>query len=143
MHPNVVAVRAFYRAQAGFYAGMHRAASMRSLLTEDVAWHVPGRSVIAGDYLGQDEVLDYFARRRDIAGGSLRVDVRRSLADNDLVVQLTAGQAELAGPTCAWEALGVYRMIDGLIAECWLVPFDQYRFDQIWSPPGPGRLRSR
>jgi hypothetical protein len=27
----------------------------------------------------------------------------------------------------------VFRIADGKIAECWLVPFDQYLFDELWS----------
>jgi hypothetical protein len=30
-------------------------------------------------------------------------------------------------------ALGVYRIADGKIAECWLLPFDQYLFDELWT----------
>jgi hypothetical protein len=29
--------------------------------------------------------------------------------------------------------VGVFRIADGRIAECWLVPFDQYLFDELWS----------
>jgi hypothetical protein len=29
--------------------------------------------------------------------------------------------------------VGVFRIADGKIAECWLVPFDQYLFDDLWS----------
>jgi hypothetical protein len=32
-----------------------------------------------------------------------------------------------------WETVGVYRIADGRIAECWLVPFDQGAFDEIWA----------
>lgn len=32
-------------------------------MTEDVAWHVPGRNTIAGDYRGTDAVLAYCTRR--------------------------------------------------------------------------------
>jgi hypothetical protein len=27
----------------------------------------------------------------------------------------------------------VFRIADAKIAECWLVPFDQYLFDELWS----------
>jgi hypothetical protein len=28
---------------------------------------------------------------------------------------------------------GVFRMVEGKIAECWVLPYDQYRFDDIWA----------
>jgi hypothetical protein len=31
------------------------------------------------------------------------------------------------------EGVGVFRIAGGKIAECWLVPFDQYLFDELWS----------
>jgi hypothetical protein len=27
----------------------------------------------------------------------------------------------------------VFRIADAKITECWLVPFDQYLFDELWS----------
>ena len=38
------------------------------------------------------------------------------------------------GGTSAWEIVGVFRIADGKIAECWVLPYDQYSFDEIWSP---------
>jgi hypothetical protein len=29
----------------------------------------------------------------------------------------------------------VFRTANGKIAECWVLPYDQYSFDEIWSPP--------
>jgi predicted SnoaL-like aldol condensation-catalyzing enzyme len=49
------------------------------------------------------------------------------------VVQLADGQLERDGQLRSWQTVGVFRIADGKIAECWLVPFDQYRFDELWS----------
>jgi uncharacterized protein len=94
---------------------------------------VPGRNAIAGDYRGLDEVLGYFAKRRDHAHSSLRIDIRRTLADDEVVIQLASGEASIAGVTRRWDTVGVYRIEDRKIAECWLVPFDQHDFDEIWA----------
>jgi ketosteroid isomerase-like protein len=132
MHQSEKLIRDFYAAQGRFYAGGGSAEEVEALMTEDIAWHVPGRNAIAGHYQGRHEVMDYFSRRRDLARGSLRVEIRRVLADDEYVLQLAGGQAELRGTTHPWETVGVYRIRDGRIAECWLVPFDQYAFDEIW-----------
>ena len=55
-----------HAAQAAFYGG-GPSEPLTDLLTPDVVWRVPGESPIAGVYEGVDSVLEYFARRRDIA----------------------------------------------------------------------------
>jgi ketosteroid isomerase-like protein len=97
-------------------------------------WHVPGRSSIAGDHEGIEAVMDYFERRRALARATFRVHVREVLARGDLVIQLAGGTAELRGSEVGWETVGIFRVRDGRIAEGRLVPFDQYLFDQVWSP---------
>ena len=133
MHPNARLLEAFYRAQAAFYAGGDDTAALRGLLADDIVWHVPGRSPIAGHCHGHHEVLGYFAARRAHAKGTFRVHSRAILADDQRVVQLADGQLERDGQLWTWQTVGVFGIADGKIAECWLVPFDQYRFDELWS----------
>jgi ketosteroid isomerase-like protein len=133
VHPNARLIEAFYQAQARFYAGGDDTATLRRLLTDDIAWHVPGRSPIAGDYHGPDQVLGYFAARRDRANATFRVQPRGILADDQWAVQFASGRAERGGRRRRWETVGVYRIVDGKLAECWLLPYDQYLFDEIWS----------
>jgi len=133
MHANEKLVRDFHAAQAHVYAGQAHAGALEPLLSEDIVWHVPGRNAIAGEYRGRRAVLDYFTRRRRIAGDSLRVTVHRVLADDEVVIQLAGGRAELGGVHREWETVGVFRIAHGKIAECWLVPFDQHAFDEAWS----------
>ncbi|HEY2398300.1 MAG TPA: nuclear transport factor 2 family protein, partial [Solirubrobacteraceae bacterium] len=104
-----------------------------AMLTEDVTWHVPGHSAIAGDYRGRDEVLRYFARRRELADATFRIDVRGVLADDERAVILAAGQVEREGETLRWGTVSIFRIAEGRIAECWVLPYDQHSFDQIWS----------
>jgi ketosteroid isomerase-like protein len=133
MHANEKLVRDFHAAQARVYAGQTSAAALEALLSEDVVWRVPGRNAIAGEYRGRRAVLDYFTRRRRMSGDSLRVTVHRVLADDEVVMQLAGGRAELGGVVREWETVGVFRIAGGRIAECWLVPFDQRAFDEAWS----------
>jgi hypothetical protein len=56
MHLNMRLLKAFYQAQAAFYTGGDDTASLRGVLADDIAWHVPGRSPIAGHYHGHQEV---------------------------------------------------------------------------------------
>jgi len=133
MHANEKLVRDFHVAQARVYAGQANAGAVEALLSEDIVWHVPGRNAIAGEYRGKRAVFDYFTRRRRMAGESLRITVHRVLADDEVVMQLAGGRAELGFALREWETVGVFRIADGRIAECWLVPFDQQSFDEAWS----------
>jgi ketosteroid isomerase-like protein len=127
-------VRRFYSAQGRLYGGSASAADeVRSLLDHDVVWHVPGASAIAGEHRGVEAVLEYFETRRRMTDSSFRVTVHGAAMIADRVVQLAGGCAVRSGREVVWETVGVFRVAGGRIAECWLVPFDQAVFDEIWS----------
>lgn len=131
-HPHARLVREFHDAQNRFYAGGEQG-PVRAMLTDDVVWHVPGRSAIAGDHRGRDEVLGYFARRHELARATFQIDVRGVLADDERAVILAAGEVQHGGETFAWGTVAIFRIADGRIAECWVVPHNQHVFDDIWS----------
>jgi ketosteroid isomerase-like protein len=134
MHPNAELIAELHRRQGDFYAG-GALDPLVELLAEDIRWHVPGTSPIAGDHRGRDAVLAYFERRREIAQGTMRMTVRDSLVDDEAVVQLVDGTARLRGSSVSWRTVGVYRIANGgQLAETWLVPFDLDLFDRIWTP---------
>ena len=102
------------------------------LLGEDVVWHVPGTSPIAGDYRGREAVTTYFRLRRELAGGSIGIVKEAEAHHDEALVQLADGRARLGGGDVEWRTAGVYRVADGRIAEAWLVPLDLERFDRAW-----------
>jgi ketosteroid isomerase-like protein len=134
-HPNARLVREFHEAQNRFYAGAEQA-SVVALLAEDVVWHVPGASPLAGEHRGLREVLAHFARRRELARGSFRIDVRGVLADDQRTVILAGGEVRRGDEVSTWGTIGIFRVADGRIAECWVLPHDQRSFDEIWSSLG-------
>jgi ketosteroid isomerase-like protein len=128
-------VRRFHAAQARLYGGSGAVDGVRDLLAEDVVWHVPGESAIAGEHRGVEAVLAYMDARRRLMDGTFRVVVHGAAVIAGRVVQLAGGVAVRDGRDVAWETVGVFRVAEGRIAECWLVPFDQAAFDAIWSGP--------
>lgn len=129
----VSVVRRFYVTQARVYAASSAVDSMRELLSDDVVWHVPGASAIAGEHHGIEAVIEYFDTRRRMTDSTFMVTVHGAAMIADRVVQLAGGRASRDGREVSWETVGVFRVADGRIAECWLVPFDQAAFDEIWS----------
>jgi ketosteroid isomerase-like protein len=122
-----------HAAQGAFYAG-GPAEPLRALLANDIVWVVPGDNAIAGQYRGIDEVMAYFARRRDLADRSFRMHPGDLLTgDGDHVAVLTDGEAVIGGVQRRWSTVGLYRLRDGLVAACWLLPLDAAAFDAIWA----------
>jgi ketosteroid isomerase-like protein len=128
----VSVVRRFHEEQRRAYA-WGEMDGVAELLCDDVVWHVPGESVIAGEHRGRRAVLDYFARRRGLTNATFRITVHGAALIDGRVVQLAGGRAVRDGREVTWETVGVFAVRDGRIAECWLVPFDQRAFDRIWS----------
>lgn len=131
-HPNARLLRDFHELQNRFYAGGDQA-PVATLLTEDVVWHVPGRSAISGDHRGRDGVLRHFAARRELARGTFRIAVRAVLADDERAVIFAGGQVDRDGQNREWQTVGVFRIVAGKLAECWVLPYDLYAFDEIWA----------
>ena len=129
-------VEEFLRRQREMYAGGDLVA-VEALLSEDVIWHVPGTSPIAGDYRGREAVAGYFRLRRQLAGGTITVTKRDEGHHEEALVQLADGHAALGGREVAWRTAGVYRVAEGRVAEAWLVPLDQEHFDQVWAATRP------
>lgn len=125
-------VAELHRRQGEMYAGGPLEA-VAELLSEEIVWHVPGGSPIAGDHRGVPAVLDYFAKRRERAAATMRMHPGRALADGEAVVQLVDGTARIGGEEVDWRTVGVYRVEEGLVREVWLVPLDLDLFDRIWS----------
>jgi len=122
-----------HAAQTELYSGGDPEA-VRKVLTEDVVWHVPGRNSIAGEYHGADAVMDYFRRRRDLAGNTFRLHPGELLTGaGDHVAMLTDGTAVIDGTELRWSTVGLYRLEGERVAECWLLPLDAQAFDEIWA----------
>jgi uncharacterized protein len=125
-------VAELHRRQAEVYAG-GAVEPVVELLAEGIVWRVPGSSPIAGEHRGVDAVLEYFRRRRKLAGATMQMHPGEVLADAEVVVQLVDGTARLGGEEVGWRTVGIYRIEDGRIREVWLIPFDLDLFDRIWA----------
>jgi ketosteroid isomerase-like protein len=122
-----------HEAQGAFYAG-GPAEPLRAVLTDDIAWTVPGRNAIAGEYRGIEAVMAYFARRRDLASGSFRMHPGDLLTGSgNCVAVLTDGSATFGGVERRWSTVGLYELRGDRVAACWLLPLDQEAFDAIWA----------
>jgi uncharacterized protein len=128
LHPNE---RLLMREYEGRARGDMTAVA--ATLHDDVLWHVPGRSQISGTYRGKAEVMTYISARQELAGGTFQITVEDVLANDEHGLVIASGQAVRNGRAWQWRGHGLYRFRDDKVAECWLLPEDQYLFDEIWS----------
>ena len=128
-----------HEAQNAYYAGGSDIALVR-ILAPEITWTIPGQNRIAGTCRGIDEVLAYFARRRDLAAGTFRMHRRDLLVgETNRVAALTDGTATINGSDHRWSTVGLYDIDDHhhRILACWLLALDQPAFDEVWSPSAP------
>jgi uncharacterized protein len=127
-------VAELHRRQGEMYAGSS-VDPVLELLAEDIVWHVPGRSPIAGEHRGVAQVADYFEKRRKLMDSTMRMHPGQLLSEGEAVAQFVEGSAVANGERVSWQTIGVYRvdLAHRWIREVWLVPLDGELFDQIWS----------
>lgn len=126
--PNSELVQRAYEA-----FGVGDVPTVLGLLADDVAWHIPGRSPLSGDYKGHDGVLDFFGRCQELSGGTIRVGADEILADGERVVVLSTVSAERHGQFWSSPEVHVLRVVDGHITEFREFQGDQATEDLFWA----------
>jgi uncharacterized protein len=127
-HPHEDLVRRGYDAFARGDTG-----TLREVFDPGIAWHLPGRSLIAGDYDGVDAVLGLFGRTMELTAGTFRADLHEVVADDQHTVGLHVGRGERGGRTLEDREVLFCHVRDGRIAEVWQYVEDQYAYDEFFS----------
>lgn len=99
----------------------------------DIRWHVPGRSPVAGDYDGVAQVVGFFGRLFELSGGTLRLELRDVLANDEHAVALYTVRAEREGRRLEDNTVNTFHMRDGKVTEVWTHTTDLYAVDEFWS----------
>jgi len=127
-HPNVVAVRKGYDA---FNKG--DTDTLLALFDEEVIWHVPGRSSIAGDYRGRDATFAYFGRLDELSGGSYQAELQIAVGDEEHVVSIDRSSATSGDARYDENELVVFRFRGGRVVEAWQAMMNVYAHDEFFS----------
>jgi ketosteroid isomerase-like protein len=98
-----------------------------------ISWHVPGHSPLSGDYIGHEQIGNFFQRTMELSGGAFGIDVHHVLAEGDLVVALTTVKARRNEASASFPEVHVWRMKDGKAIEFREYQGDEYREDRFWS----------
>ena len=105
---------------------------LRVVMAENVIWHEPGRSSLAGDYKGPEAVLGFLEQLRERSGGTFQVEILDVLSEPERAVVLQRETASRSG-----KALDVVVAVDfeihhGRITEVTVYQADTYQFDEFW-----------
>ena len=101
--------------------------------TEDVRYHVPGRSPLAGVYEGVDQVIGLFVRLFELSGGTFRIELHDVIANDEHVADLLTMRAERDGKQLEDQAVLIAHVTDGKFSEVWTYQTDQYDVDEFYS----------
>lgn len=127
-HPNEDLVR---RGYAAFGSG--DIPTLNGLFSDDVIWHVGGRSSITGDYKGKAEVFGFFGRLAQETGGTFRLDLHDVLANDEHAIGMVKTTGERNGRTLDDDGVQVFHIEGGKVTESWFHPGDQYASDEFWT----------
>jgi hypothetical protein len=109
-------------------------AKLTELFGDDVSWHTPGRSPLAGDVVGREAVFARLGRYRAETGGTFRADLKRVLTDEDgRVICIHRNVAERGGTHLDVYCCIVFELENGRIVDGREHFFDLDAWDEFWS----------
>jgi ketosteroid isomerase-like protein len=128
-HPNAARVRDGFAAyNRGDFA------AMRTILAQDILWHVGGNHPLSGDYRGRDAVLDYCAKAHELTGGTLSGEPLEILANDrhaGVFQRITAERNGKRLDVVLAQALTLDD--DGRWTEYWAMADQQDEVDAFWA----------
>lgn len=111
----------------------HDLATVYEVLDDAVSFRVPGRSLIAGSYLGRAAVLEFYERRLELSGGSFRSSIHDIVANRRHAFAIERSIATRNGDTLDSFDATMFHIVDGKIAGAFVHVSEQYRHDEFWS----------
>jgi len=127
-HPNVELLRKGY---AAYSSGDIEV--LNQLFADDILWHIAGRSPIAGDYKGRDQVFGFFGKLMELSGGTAKIEVHDILANDEHAVALVTGTATRGDNSYTGPDVHTFHIRNSQVVEFWDAPLDQYAADEFWS----------
>jgi ketosteroid isomerase-like protein len=118
------------------YAAFNAAdiAALTELIDANATWHTPGRSPIAGDYLGRDAIFAQFGRYGGDTGGTFRAELQEVFTSGDgRVIGLHRNSAERNGRQLDTDCCIVFEVEDGCITSGREHVLDLHNWDEFWS----------
>ncbi len=106
---------------------------LRVVMAEDVVWHEPGRSRLAGDYKGPEAVLGLLATLKSGSGGTFAIEVLDVLSKPERAVVLQRETAARNRKKLDVIAAVEFEVHHERITEVTVYQADTYQFDDFWT----------
>src|SRR5438874_6117456 len=103
------------------YDAFNRAdvAALVDLFAEDVVWHFPGASKLAGEHVGRDATLGVLGAYGAASGGTLQANLIDIMASDKHVAGVANDTATASGRTLDVRSTVIFAMTDGKVSEAW------------------------
>ena len=108
-------------------------ATFMELHTDDVVFHVPGRSRFAGEHRGKEAFGQVLQEQIGTLDAPPQTETHDVLASDDHVVALLTIRGSRGGEQLELRQVIVCHVRDGKISEVWGLPEDQYAADELIS----------
>jgi uncharacterized protein len=102
-------------------------------MANNVIWHEPGRSPLAGDYKGPQEVLEFLAQLKARSDGSFAIEVLDVLSEPGRAVVFQRETATRGGRNLNVIAAVDFEIHHGKITEVTVYYTELYQFDEFWA----------
>jgi ketosteroid isomerase-like protein len=107
-------------------------ATVHDFWAEDIVWHFPGHSVLAGVFRGKEAVLKHLSEPRRL-GGRFELTPRAFFGDEEYGAVLYEITSTRNGKSLTENRIMVCTIDNGKVIETHIYPGDQYTLDEFWS----------
>ena len=108
--------------------------ALLDLLADDAVWHVPGSMTLSGEHRGRDAIVAFLRRTAELTGGTYRVELLWTVADDDHLVAVYRAVGERPdGRELDIEQALLVELEDGRWKVVRAQPLHQAAFDAFWA----------
>jgi uncharacterized protein len=108
--------------------------ALLDLFADDAVWHVPGSMTLSGEHQGRDAIIAFLRRTAELTGGTYRVELLWTVADDDHLVAVYRAVGERPdGRELDIEQALLVELEDGRWKVVRAQPLDQAAFDAFWN----------
>jgi uncharacterized protein len=93
--------------------------TVKSIMADDIVWHIGGASQLAGDYHGQAEVMGFFGKVTELSAGTFHLEIHDVLANDEHGTVLVTAHGERDGQSLAARTVHIWHLAGGKFTEFW------------------------
>jgi ketosteroid isomerase-like protein len=105
---------------------------MFAMFAEDAVIHIGGRSKLAGDYKGIQQIQESFGKFMQAAGGAPEFDTHDILANDTHGVFLQTLRTTRGGERVSIPGIAIMNFTNGKVTEAWFNDLDPYTADPFY-----------